>query len=164
MTERYESRASTHADDCWGWGPKHYECAVREIKALRAEVEGWKEQHARDSAELLDVQRERDELQQSFDLHWRATMRAIKRWQEAHPGSDLTWPDHADLVVWLLEQLDAARAERDELLAALRNALPVLEFEVKTRGSVDLMYKTPAGPVLDAARAAIAKAEGRSDE
>lgn len=57
----------------------------------------------------LDVQRERDELQQSFDLRWRASMRAIKRWQEAHPGSDLTWPDHADLVVWLLEQLDAAR-------------------------------------------------------
>lgn len=53
--------------------------------------------------------KERDELQQSFDLHWRASMRAIKRWQEAHPGSDLTWPDHADLVVWLLEQLDAAR-------------------------------------------------------
>src|SRR5690606_35211446 len=60
-------------------------------------------------AEIERLQRERDELQQSFDLHWRASMRAIKRWQEAHPGSDLTWPDHADLVVWLLEQLDAAR-------------------------------------------------------
>lgn len=49
------------------------------------------------------------------------------------------------------------------LLAALRNALPVLEFEVETRGSNDLLYEIPAGPVLDAARAAIAKAEGRND-
>ena len=32
-------------------------------------------------------------------------MRAIKRWQAAHPGNDLRWPDHADLVVWLMEQL-----------------------------------------------------------
>ena len=39
MTDRYESRATTHAPDCWSWGPKHYECAVREIETLRAEVE-----------------------------------------------------------------------------------------------------------------------------
>ena len=30
-----ESRASTHADDCWSWGPGHYKCAVREIARLR---------------------------------------------------------------------------------------------------------------------------------
>lgn len=32
-------RQSTHADGCWSWGHGHYECAVREIKALLAEVE-----------------------------------------------------------------------------------------------------------------------------
>ena len=46
------------------------------------------------------------ELQAGFDLRWAADMRAIKRWQAAHPGKDLVWPDHADLVVWLLEQLE----------------------------------------------------------
>jgi len=30
-----ESRASTHAEGCWSWGPAHYECAVREIERLR---------------------------------------------------------------------------------------------------------------------------------
>ena len=33
----YESRASTHADDCWSWGPGHYKCAVGMIERLRTE-------------------------------------------------------------------------------------------------------------------------------
>ena len=32
MTDRYESRATTHAADCWSWGPAHYECAVGQIE------------------------------------------------------------------------------------------------------------------------------------
>ena len=47
------------------------------------------------------------ELEHVFDLRWQADMRAIRRWQAAAPGREQTWPDHADLVVWLLEQLDA---------------------------------------------------------
>ena len=52
---------------------------------------------------IRKIEREVDE---TFDLRWDADMRAIKRWQDAHPGNDLVWPDHADMVVWLLEQLD----------------------------------------------------------
>ena len=33
-------------------------------------------------------------------------MRAIQRWRAAAPGRDLTIPDHADLCVWLLEQVE----------------------------------------------------------
>lgn len=39
MTDRYESRATTHAAVCWSWGPAHYECAVREIERPRSENE-----------------------------------------------------------------------------------------------------------------------------
>ena len=49
-------------------------------------------------------------LQANFDIRWKADMRAIKRWQEA-TGRTLVWPDHADLCVWLLEQIDKLQAE-----------------------------------------------------
>lgn len=39
MTDHYEPRASTHADDCWSWGPGHYKCAVGKIERMRAENE-----------------------------------------------------------------------------------------------------------------------------
>ena len=57
---------------------------------------------------LEDAFEEIREMQASFDLRWNADMRAIKRWQAAHPGSELIWPDHADMVVWMLERLDEA--------------------------------------------------------
>jgi hypothetical protein len=61
------------------------------------------------SAKLVEATEERDDLQRTFDLQWEADQRAIKRWQEAHPGNDLVWPDRADMVVWLMEQLASAR-------------------------------------------------------
>jgi len=55
------------------------------------------------------------ELERSFDLRWKADQRAIKRWQAAHPGNDLIWPDHADLCVWLMEQLEQRQAALIEI-------------------------------------------------
>lgn len=49
-----------------------------------------------------------------------ASARAITLWQAAHPDRADIWPDQAELLVWLLEQLDALRAERDGLEARLR--------------------------------------------
>ena len=53
-------------------------------------------------AYLEDREREIAEHEASFDLRWKASLRAIKRWQAA-TGKELTWPDHTDLCVWLLD-------------------------------------------------------------
>lgn len=47
------------------------------------------------------------EVQALFELRWKADMRAIKQWQVAHPERGNVWPDHADMVVWLLEKNNA---------------------------------------------------------
>jgi len=35
-----QSRASTHSDECWAFGPGHYECAKRKISELQAAQPG----------------------------------------------------------------------------------------------------------------------------
>jgi hypothetical protein len=51
-----------------------------------------------------------DDLEYTFQLRWQADQRAIKRWREA-TGRTLVQPDHVDLVIWLLEQIDRLEAE-----------------------------------------------------
>lgn len=60
-----------------------------------------------------------EDLEQTFDLRWEADLRAIRRWQIA-TGKTLTWPDHADLCVWLLESLDVQEREIGRLRTAFR--------------------------------------------
>ena len=81
-----------------------------------------------DTQNLIAELRDRiAELDATFDLRWKADMRAIKAWQ-AETGRDLTWPDHADLCVWLLYR-------QDRLVRALR---PFLAFEEATRGMLEM--------------------------
>jgi hypothetical protein len=54
------------------------------------------------------------ELQEVFDFQWRANMRAVEMWRTANPGNELVLPDSAKLTVWMLEQLEAARADAKE--------------------------------------------------
>jgi hypothetical protein len=58
---------------------------------------------------LHQAQEDLAEHEATFALRWNADQRAIKRWQEAHPGNDKVWPDHTDLVAWLMEQLEASK-------------------------------------------------------
>lgn len=57
---------------------------------------------------IIDEQRyELGENEHLFELHWVSSRRAIKKWQAARPGNDLVWPDRTDLLVWLIEELEA---------------------------------------------------------
>lgn len=58
----------------------------------------WKERAEKAEAALA-------EKQALFDRLWEADMRGIKMWQKANPGNDLVWPDRAQHVAWVLDQI-----------------------------------------------------------
>lgn len=78
--------------------------AQHDIAALAAEVE----------RQRTDIK----EREQAFEIHWNATRTATKLWQEQHPGQEGTWPDHANLCVWLMGQLEAIREELSDFVDA----------------------------------------------
>lgn len=92
MTDRYKSRASTHADGCWGWGPQHYECAVREVEALRAEVKKLR-------ADLM----ESDEIREKLGHLLTRTAAALKG--EPPAGVWHSWHDLPEKATQLAETL-----------------------------------------------------------
>src|SRR5690606_30444873 len=70
VADRHETRAATHADDCWSWGPGHYDCDVREIERLRGALE---ECHARSVTRwrrLLAAESEIDRLRAERESLW----------------------------------------------------------------------------------------------
>lgn len=94
MTDRYESRASTHADDCWAWGPAHYECAIRKIEELVAELREMNTERLRlrDEMNAMREDAERYRWLRSLDGSCDADARVIFDfgfdWIEQH-GADL---------------------------------------------------------------------------
>lgn len=46
------------------------------------------------------------DLEASLDLQWKAAMRAIKLWHEENPDKQLTWPDAAKLMLWLMGKVE----------------------------------------------------------
>lgn len=100
MTDRYKSRASTNADNCWSWGHEHYECAVREIEALRADLA------------------ESDEIRETLGHILTRTANALKG--EPPEGTWHSWHDLPEKATQLAE-----RVQRDEDL--LRQALKALK-------------------------------------
>jgi hypothetical protein len=76
------------------------------------------------AAALRSLAAERDALRQERDganalverMH-EQDMLAIKAWQAAHPGSELTWPSSARLSAWCMFEVANVTAERDALQA-----------------------------------------------
>ena len=67
-----------------------------------ASIDELFEDNKNKAAQLEQAKGDNDRYKASFDLRWKADMRAIKRWQAEDESRELTWPDHADMVLWLL--------------------------------------------------------------
>ena len=107
MTDRYESRATTHAADCWSWGPAHYECAVWKIERLHAEVEQLQ-------ADLA----ESDEIREKLGQLLTRTATALKG--EPPEGTWHSWhdlPEKATQLAEALRELEGCE-QRDEAMRA----------------------------------------------
>lgn len=57
---------------------------------------------------IFEAEGELDELRHTFDLQWRASMRATRMWQEQTNQRSI-WPDSANLMMWLMSKLDQIR-------------------------------------------------------
>jgi hypothetical protein len=95
-------RQSTHGHDCWGWGSKHYECAVREIERLRK---------MHQDAYQRGLQAGSRGLREMYD-----TIQAVKR-QDAWGNTRLT-----EALMEAEERAERAEAENKRLRAALEAA------------------------------------------
>jgi hypothetical protein len=81
-------------------------------------------EHDLTAAALRSLAAERDTLRQERDganalverMHEQDVL-AIKAWQAAHPGSELTWPSCARLSAWCMGEVASVTAERDALRA-----------------------------------------------
>lgn len=79
---------------------------VDEVEKARAEVAYQRERYG--------------ELERLFDMRHAADMRAVARWRKEDPvGRDLSLPDHADMVCWLLVYLEEAEGRAAKAEAGL---------------------------------------------
>lgn len=67
---------------------------------------------------LRDAEGENEEWQRSFEIYHACQMRAVKLWQEKHPDKPLTWPDGAEGICTVFEEVDQLRADLDRERAA----------------------------------------------
>lgn len=47
------------------------------------------------------------EMEGTLKLIRESDARAIKMWQEAHPGNDHVWPDRGKMIFWLLDTMES---------------------------------------------------------
>lgn len=90
------------------------------------------------------------ELEQLFELRFEADIRAIKRWQAAGPGRELRWPDHADMVVWLLDEADKLRAALKECADDLAAEIEARFNAIKRHPAMEARYERDMTPVKKA--------------
>lgn len=74
-------------------------------------VAGAPERFAAISSEIIaPLIEELNDYEHVFNLHWKASMKAIELWTAEDPiKRELKWPDHKVLIQWLLDKIESQR-------------------------------------------------------
>ena len=95
---------------------------------------------------IHDLIQQAKELEEIFELRHKADMRAITMWREKHPERELTLPDHADMVVWLLERLDKFEDTlKQEIVQNLSTALEIEQAKAEVAREIEKELLTDRG-------------------
>jgi hypothetical protein len=60
--------------------------------------------------EITRLTAEVAEYEATFDAAWKADMRGVQMWREAHPGNDTVLPDRANFTSWILTEIMRLRS------------------------------------------------------
>lgn len=128
------------------------------VDDLEASVFWLREDIHRTTMRRLDLDEEIADHDIGFNLRWDADMRAIKRWQ-SETGRDLVWPDHADMVVWLLNKVDEICDVHDKLRIGMADKAEQITkqrdvAEAFVTGMVGPKYQPASGELQDILRRA----------
>jgi hypothetical protein len=172
-----DGHIGTHSAECYTFGNRHYECALREIERLRAELAAEKDEVFRVQCEYSALHHKWAELLYERDALIRKLRTAeIKLSERAHPVTDPRdspevlastgfWPECGCDACYAIHCLRNALAERDALRADAerwrwwRNRWPALcRMDVARFAGLDLSRVHVQGPgdmdaVTDAAMA-----------
>jgi len=96
------------------------------VVAIRKHIEALEARNKELEAELAD-------WEASFDVYHAADARAVKRWQAAHPGTEMVHPDKTELGVWLVERI----VELESAVPRLADGSVAVEDELVCRVDED---------------------------
>lgn len=142
-----------------GYGPALSQMAMERARelagmwSLRATHPKMEGQHIptdlpeRMLAEIDRLNGELAAMRVSSRLRMEADQRAIARWKAAHPARANIWPDHTDMVTWMLDQLGRMRDDPDNYLPdAWQQRQPPIRLRYRNHaGQVGVRTIVPIG-------------------
>ena len=97
----------------------HYRCTNCGSFVDRGFYFGWEAGKEAERDRIRELEAQLAELSNLFELRWKRDVEAVSKWQAAGTGRELSHPDRADLVVFLLEMMedkDRKLAKANELI------------------------------------------------